>query len=161
MGFSKYLIGPQLEEAKTEELPLKNHCCNFNQTFNFDINLEMDGESFELKSNYIKLSVKGQSKKSRNAQNIQQSQINKTSSVNSSKQDGPDTSYESNEVSRKYKDKTTSSSTFGHYDDIKVGFADIDLACFATGQQLQATYWLSCRFLVIKIFVCINTYTLV
>ena len=33
MGFSKYLIGPQLEEAKTEELPLKNHCCNFNQTF--------------------------------------------------------------------------------------------------------------------------------
>lgn len=104
-----------LSEIDTEYVSLKNHTAIFKFTCSFDQNLEMDNDNFELKSNFVRISVKGQSKRQKNVSN--------------------------NHVSNNHETVTGGVDLLGqHLDDLKVGFADIDLACFATGQQLQATY---------------------
>ena len=115
------------DELKTQDLQMKkDHSCHFNQTFSFDANLEIDLQSYELRSSLFRISVKGQSKKGKAASFASPTQVRPT--VTPSHEDEPS-----------LLSSGSNPSSFGHllYDELKVGFADIDLACFATGQQLQ------------------------
>ena len=58
-----YLLSEKLTETKSREKIMKNHACHFNQAFSFELPIDLD-ENNELKNCYLRISVKGRSKKS-------------------------------------------------------------------------------------------------